>query len=178
MTKECKECKEKFESTNTKGSEQLYCSKACRNKSANRRFQENLIKKHNNEKSGIIGNLQSVESNIERVGEVVTENHIDRKSNYHLSNDILNCLRETYDARNEVLFYKLKCESLEKEVQELKNDIFELESELENIESDESEGSGMIGNLVSSFKQDPQTTISFASELINNFIKPKNVKNG
>ena len=72
----------------------------------------------------------------------------------------------------------MKCESLEKEIQELKNDIFELESELENIDSDENDGSGMIGGLVSSFKQDPQTTISFASELISNFIKPKNVKNG
>jgi histone H3/H4 len=43
MIKECKECKEKFESTNTKGSEQLYCSKTCRTKSANKRFQENLM---------------------------------------------------------------------------------------------------------------------------------------
>jgi hypothetical protein len=178
MIKECKECKEKFESTNTKGSEQLYCSKTCRTKSANKRFQENLIKKHNHEKSGVIGNVQSSEQFFKGNSQDTTDENFQRKSNYNFSNDVITCIRETYDARNEVLFYKLKCESLEKEIQELKNDIFELESELENIDSDENDGSGMIGGLVSSFKQDPQTTISFASELISNFIKPKNVKNG
>jgi hypothetical protein len=31
----------------------------------------------------------------------------------------------------------------------------------------------MIGGIMKQFKQDPVTTISFASELINNLLKPK-----
>ena len=92
-------------------------------------------------------------------------------------NDIIVSIKETYDAKNECLFYKLKCEALEKEVQDLKQDIIQLEMELDECNSEDENDNGIISGLVTSFKQDPQSTISFASELITNFIKPKTNKN-
>ena len=178
MNKQCKECSKEFEAINTKGSEQLYCSKSCRNKSANKRFQQNIINKHNE------NNIRTYEQRSPGV------NGIDeRNSRYNVSNvegynnerypktfdnEIITSIKETYEERSKSLFYQLKCEQLEKEVQELKQDIINLEMELDecNSETDE-DNNGIISGLMTSFKQDPQNTISFATELITNFIKPK-----
>jgi hypothetical protein len=71
----------------------------------------------------------------------------------------------------------LKCEQLEKENNELKQEIMQLEMELDECNSESGEDSnGIISGLMTSFKKDPQSTISFASELITNFIKPKTIK--
>lgn len=177
MIKQCKECKSEFESINTKGSEQLYCSKSCRQKSANKRFQNNIINKYKNEKqeSNNVGN-QEIFTDSGRINERVIS-HISRygqRANVtDYPNDIIVSIKETYDAKNECLFYKLKCEALEKEVQDLKQDIVQLEMELDECNSEDENDNGIISGLMTSFKQDPQNTISFATELITNFIKPK-----
>lgn len=177
MNKKCKECLSEFESTNTKGSEQLYCSKICRQKSASKRFKNNLINKYNNEKreSNNVGNQEiftdSGRSNERIISDI--SRHGQRGNVTDYSNDIITSIKETYDAKADTLFYKLKCEALEKEVQELKQDIMELEMELDECNSEDENDNGIISGLMTSFKQDPQTTISFATELITNFIKPK-----
>lgn len=182
MIKECKECKTEFESTNTKGSEQLYCSKSCRNKSASKRFQNNLIKKHN--ESTIDTFSESNGNRFERnnIGSITepryqttqTNNNQDDRSRIFTTydNSVIALLEKQYEVKNECLFYQLKCEALQKEIESLKQEIIQLEFELEECENEE-QSNGMISGLVSSFKQDPQSTISFASELITNFIKPK-----
>ena len=178
MNKQCKECNKEFEATNTKGSEQLYCSKSCRNKSASKRFQLNLINKYkdenktnNKERSpGING------SNEQDNGYILSNAQRFEQGRYSKSydSDIITSIKETYEERSKSLFYQLKCEQLEKEVQELKQDIVNLEMELDehNAETDE-DNNGIISGLMTNFKQDPQNTISFATELITNFIKPK-----
>jgi hypothetical protein len=173
--KKCKECNKEFEATNTKGSEQLYCSKSCRNKSATKRFQNKLINKYNEK------------NNEERIENINGNN--EKNIGYNLSNvqgfeqgrnskiydnDIITSIKETYEERSKSLFYQLKCEQLEKEVQELKQDIINLEMELDECNAiTEENNNGIMSGLMTSFKQDPQNTISFATELITNFIKPK-----
>lgn len=175
MNKQCKECNKQFEATNTKGSEQLYCSKSCRNKSANRRFQLNIISKHNEKNNeqrspGINGN------NEQNIGyNLSNAERFEQGRNFkNYDSDIITSIKETYEERSKSLFYQLKCEQLEKEVQELKQDIVNLEMELDECNANsEEDNNGIISGLMSSFKADPQNTISFATELITNFIKPK-----
>jgi hypothetical protein len=174
MNKNCKECNSNFVATNTKGSEQIYCSKNCRNKAAAKRFQLNLIAKHNdknNEERSPEFNETNERNNGRNLSVVGTFKQETNSKTY--DNDIITSIRETYEERSKVLFYQLKCEQLEKEVQQLKQDIINLEMELEECNETEEESNDIISGIVSSFKTDPQTTISFATELITNFIKPK-----
>jgi hypothetical protein len=182
MIKECKECKTEFESKNTKGSEQLYCSKICRQKSANKRFQNNLIKKHNESTIETISESNGNRFEGNNIGSITepryqtirTNNNQDDRSRSFTTydNSVIALLEKQYEAKNECLFYQLKCEALQKEIEGLKQEIIQLELELEECNNEE-ESNGIISGLVTSFKQDPQTTISFASDLITNFIKPK-----
>lgn len=183
MNKKCKECNNEFESINTKGSEQLYCSKSCRNKSANKRFQNNLINKHNEKihKEGNNRDGRIVENN--REGHKPTYTNLTsvqdstRKNSSEYNSDIISCIKETFEERSKSIFYQLKCEQLEKQVQELKQDIINLEMELEEYNPGEEDSNGIISGLITSFKNDPQSTVTFATELITNFMKPKKAEN-
>jgi len=179
MKKKCLNCNNEFEQINVRGSEQLYCSKSCRNKSANKRFQENLINKYEQKHTEQLHGTRSpgsstiIENDNPRnlpIGKVYEQENYFKNN----SNDIITSIKETYEERSKGLFYQLKCEQLEKEVQELKQEIVNLEMELDecNAENDD-DNNGIISGLMTSFKQDPQNTISFATELITNFIKPK-----
>jgi hypothetical protein len=186
MNKECKECKNEFEATNTKGSEQLYCSKSCRNKSASKRFQNNLIKKHNeainqpisefNEQGNRANNIGNITEQGNRKLETYNNQDYRTRNASTIDGNVITLLEKQYEAKNESLFYQLKCEALQKEIEALKQEIVNLEIELDECEQEE-QGNGIISGLVTSFKQDPQSTISFASELITNFIKPKQAQN-
>jgi hypothetical protein len=92
-----------------------------------------------------------------------------------ISDNHLATIKELYEAKNETIFYKLKCENLEKELNELKIEFHNLEQELESIDEGEEESgySGMLGGVMEQFKQDPVNTINFATELIGNLFKPK-----
>lgn len=90
----------------------------------------------------------------------------------------INLIRELYESRSETIFYKLKNEQLEKEVNELRIENAQLESELDELyesdnEDSETEYSGMLGGIMEQFKTDPVNTINFTSELIGNLFKPK-----
>lgn len=178
MTKECKHCSKEFEQTNLKGSEQIYCSKECRTKAGNERFKNNLINKY-----GKINNEERMETSNERPDINGTglnsiygiDKEPNQRRNYNgIDDNIINCIKEKYEADVSSIFFKLKCEQLERENQQLKQDIIQLEMEIDELSmEEESPGNNILSGIMSEFKKDPQSTVSFASELITNFIKPK-----
>ena len=70
-------------------------------------------------------------------------------------------------------FLGLRNEILQKQLQELENENLELLQELEEIDNSDNKTNSIISGVMEQFKQDPQATISFATELINGFLKPK-----
>jgi predicted nucleic acid-binding Zn-ribbon protein len=78
-----------------------------------------------------------------------------------------------FEARNKISELDLKNLYLTKEIEELKQEIINLELELQEAETPGEENEGMLGGIMKQFKEDPVNTISFASELINNLLKPK-----
>ena len=105
------------------------------------------------------------------------ERNMPRASNGigNVTDNHLATIKELYEAKTETIFYKLKCENLEKELNELKVEFHNLEQEFDNIDEGEEESgySGMLGGVMEQFKQDPVNTINFATELIGNLFKPK-----
>lgn len=168
----CNYCSTEFISTNNRGAEQKYCSTKCRSNAANKRREQRLM--NTNISNNIYENKESKDSPIQ-YSERNTES-LDRVQRGetriangfgNISDNSLAILKELYEAKNETTFYKLKCESLEKE-------IIELKLELEEIDNEEDDKySGMLGGVMEQFKQDPVNTINFASELINNLFKHK-----
>jgi hypothetical protein len=172
--KECKNCSKEFEPKHqTRGSEQKYCSIKCRQASAQIRMINKIkenVKQENEKENEIIsdnrGNQQSMDRGQQReytrttngVG-IVTDNH-------------LATIKELYEAKTETIFYKLKLEQVEKELNELKIEFHNLEQELDEGE-EESGYSAMLGGVMEQFKQDPINTMNFATELIGNLFKPK-----
>jgi hypothetical protein len=182
----CIECNNEFSSVNNRGVEQKYCSLKCRNKSAFKRREERLkntyfspsdnsnININNNEKENETiqrnsGNQQSMDRGQQREY-TQASNRVGIIADSHLST-----IKELYEAKNETTFYKLKCEMIEKELNELRIENAQLESELDEIDSEAPEGqySGMLGGVMEQFKVDPVNTINFATELIGNLFKPK-----
>jgi hypothetical protein len=182
MEKLCKNCGKEFVSVNNKGSEQIYCSKECRTKSANERFKNNLINKYyerannetrmENDKQSINGMQQGFGNLSESNGTIKYEQE---RNHSGINSNIIDCIKEKYEADVSTIFFKLKCEQLEKEVAELKQEIIQLEMEIDELsmEENESTGNNILSGIMTEFKKDPQSTVSFASELITNFMKPK-----
>ena len=172
--KKCDNCSIEFEPKHkTRGSEQKYCSIKCRQISAQarmiNRIKENVKQENEKENETISdnrGNQQSMDRGQQReytrttngVG-IVTDNH-------------LATIKELYEAKTETIFYKLKLEQVEKELNELKIEFHNLEQELDEGE-EESGYSAMLGGVMEQFKQDPINTMNFATELIGNLFKPK-----
>jgi hypothetical protein len=180
--KNCKHCSNEFEQRFNKGSEQIYCSTKCRNAAAQTRL-INKLKNEVNEGQFNFGEVdngktQSLLQQSQQSQHIGNSAIVERQSNDNgrnfsgNSDNLYNAIRETFDAKNEVIFYKLKCESLEKENQQLKQDVINLEMELDEAEQEPEENS-FISGIVTQFKQEPQATVQFASELINNWLKPK-----
>lgn len=175
--KECKNCSKEFEPKHqTRGSEQKYCSIKCRQMSAQtrmiNRIKENVKQENEKENETISdnrGNQQSMDRGQSREY-TRTTNGVGIIADNHLA-----IIKELYEAKTETIFYKLKCENLEKELNELKIEFHNLEQEFESIDEGEEESgySGMLGGVMEQFKQDPVNTINFATELIGNLFKPK-----
>jgi hypothetical protein len=180
--KQCKNCSTEFEpKSNVRGHEQIYCSLKCRSQAAVKRREKKLSESTffspsnniNEEENKIIsdnrGNQQSMDRGYTREF-ARTSNGIGIIADNHLAT-----IKELYEAKNETIFYKLKCESLEKELANLKIELSNLETELDEFDQDEEspEYSGMLGGVMEQFKQDPVNTINFATELIGNLFKPK-----
>jgi len=164
MQKLCTQCETLFTpKENTRGSEQIYCSPKCRNAAAQTRMinkiKENAIQET---RQPIIAENNNVLSGNRNNTEQRTDN---------FSPDIIRLMESNFETRNKINELELKNLYLTKEIEELKQEIINLELELEEEQQPEEEG--MIGGIMKQFKQDPVNTISFASELINNLLKPK-----
>jgi hypothetical protein len=182
-TRQCNYCNNEFQDTNTRGTEQKYCSIKCRTNAANKRHKENLIKQiemkyEQDNRNTINGNVQT--SN----GKEQYSNNNDNIREENLFNatrgigntDVLRLVEKNYQTKVESLSYELKNEQLLKENEELKRRVAMLEVEVEELESEleqEPEQSGMIGSVMEQFKQDPLNTINFATTLIQNLFKQK-----
>ena len=164
MQKLCTQCELLFTpKENTRGSEQIYCSPKCRNAAAQTRMinkiKENAIQE---KRQPIIAENNNVLSG--------NRNNIEQRTD-NFSPDIIRLMELNFETRNKISELELKNIYLTKEIEELKQEIINLELELEEEQQPEEEG--MIGGIMKQFKQDPVNTISFASELINNLLKPK-----
>lgn len=164
MQKLCTQCETLFTpKENTRGSEQIYCSPKCRNAAAQTRMinkiKENAIQET---RQPIIAENNNVLSG--------NRNNIEQRTD-NFSPDIIRLMELNFETRNKISELELKNLYLTKEIEELKQEIINLELELEEEQQPEEEG--MIGGIMKQFKQDPVNTISFASELINNLLKPK-----
>ena len=167
MQKLCNHCEILFTpKENTKGSEQVYCSPKCRSNAAQQRMinkiKENAIQE--TRQSLIVAENNSNLSGTRIDSQQRTDN---------LSPDIIRLMELNFEARNKISELDLKNLYLTKEIEELKQEIINLELELEESETPGEENEGMIGGIMKQFKEDPVTTISFTTELINNLFKPK-----
>jgi hypothetical protein len=180
--KECKNCSAEFEpKENVRGHEQIYCSLKCRGQAAVKRREKRLaettfvspLNKNNEEEKQAISDDRGHQQGMDRghTREITrTTNGVGIIADNHLAT-----IKELYEAKTETIFYKLKCENLEKELGDLRIELTNLETELDEISQDEegSEYGGMLGSVMQQFKQDPVNTINFATELIGNLFKPK-----
>lgn len=173
--KVCKECSVEFEPVNQKGSEQIYCSRKCATKAANKRRIEKLvnsaIQKQEPEENQQPDqqqneNFESGDIQRQRVGRVTPE-----RRDYAV-NDMA-YIEKFYEAKIELNLYKLKTENLENKVKELEREIFDLNSQIDELEKDENENDFMAG-ITNQFKKDPVTTVNMATAIFENiFKKPK-----
>ena len=178
--KKCKHCEQEFTPHQTRGHEQMYCSLKCRNQASNKRRELKMqstflspLNENNEKENEIISDNRGYKQSMDRGQSrelTRTSNGIGIIADNHLAT-----IKELYEAKNETIFYKLKCENLEKELNELKIEFYNLEQELESIDEGEEESGydGMLGSVMEQFKQDPVNTINFATELIGNLFKPK-----
>lgn len=194
----CQECNTEFEPINNRGNEQKYCSVKCRSKAGSKRYIQKVINSNNiNNTNGLQGNglTESMDSSKRGISEIEQRGRnysdIDVPSNKEprynewdnsrytingVQESHINLIKELYESRTESVFYKLKCENLEKEINKLRIENAELESELDDIDNDSDESSnqfaGMLGGVMEQFKTDPVNTINFATELIGTLLKP------
>lgn len=186
----CKNCNKEFSPLHeTRGQEQVYCSIKCRQTSAHlrsiNRIKQSVIQENEKGISGSHG-VNNSPQGIKEIKEPDREINltqefpeISTRRNSVMSNilypdsNTIELLRECYEAKNETIFYKLKCEQLEKELSELKIELYNLEQEFENEGEEESDYGGVLGSVMQQYKEDPINTINFASELIGNLFKPK-----
>jgi len=176
----CQECNNEFIPINNRGAEQKYCSTKCRSKAGNKRREARLINQNiNNEKASNDIREHSAEitenNSKQNFSEFANRRNSVLSSRVYSDYNIIDSLKECYEARNETIFYKLKCESLEKEISELKIEVSQLEMELEDMDSNTPDGkySGVLGGVMEQFKTDPVNTINFATDLIQTLFKPK-----
>lgn len=178
MEKICNQCKQSFtQKANVRGSEQKYCSIKCRQTSAQLRMinkiKESAKHENENEIKPISNGIESINSHVERRDKRIID------GGEYISDIHLSIIEKLYETKSEVIFYKLRCENLQKENAQLLIDISNLEQELEEDESEEKSGyEGMLGGVMEQFKQDPVNTINFATELIGTLFKSKTRKDG
>jgi Rps23 Pro-64 3,4-dihydroxylase Tpa1-like proline 4-hydroxylase len=188
--KVCKNCNKEFKPLHeSRGQEQVYCSIKCRQTSAHLRsinkIKQSVIQENEKEISGSNGvnnSTQGIKGIIENNREFNSTQELSEtpiRRNSVMSNILysdsttIELLRECYEAKNETIFYKLKLEQVEKELSELKIELYNLEQEFENEGEEESDYGGVLGSVLQQYKEDPINTINFASELIGNLFKPK-----
>jgi hypothetical protein len=185
----CVECNQEFTPVNNRGAEHKYCSNKCRNKASVKRREMRLkstflsplnnINNIQNEKENIgtteFASKNDVYNQSQRFPEFANVGQSVSSERMYQPRDTINLLERLYEARNETFFYRLKCEQLEKDINELKVEYAKLESEFDELDSEGDDGqySGMLGAVMEQFKQDPLNSVNFATEVISNLFKPK-----
>jgi hypothetical protein len=145
--KKCKNCNTDFESK-SRGTEQIYCSKICRNKAGMNRYKEKLI---NNGKEKLLesDSMESISVGSIEKESVIIENNNERGRNISypigrtFNNDVIRLMEENYKTRTDLIRAELKLEAAQKEIQELRMEKIELETELDSEPTRE----GIIGML-------------------------------
>jgi len=171
----CQECNNEFTPINNRGAEQKYCSTKCRSKAGTKRREARLINQNiNNEKEKNVS-IPTDKRYAESYNTMEGGNSRADNGRWFVTDNHLTSIKELYEAKNETIFYKLKCESLEKELNELKIEVSQLEMELEDMDTNTPAGefSGVLGSVLEQFKTDPVNTINFATDLIQTIFKPK-----
>lgn len=185
----CVECNQEFTPIHNRGAEHKYCSNKCRNKASVKRRELRLkstflsplnnINNIENEATinGISNDFSQIKESYSKQGiqDVATKGYGVLSDGIYTNNDNIRLLERLYESKNETFFYKLKCEQLEKDINELKIECAKLESELDELDSEENDGqySGMLGAVMEQFKQDPLNSVNFATEVISNLFKSK-----
>ena len=185
----CTECNQEFTPINNRGAEHKYCSNKCRNKASVKRRELRLkstflsplnnINNIENEKriNGTSDDFGQIKESYSKQGiqEITGKGYGVLSDGIYTSNDNIRLLERLYESRNETFFYKLKCEQLEKDINELRVEYIKLESEFDELDSEGDDGqySGMLGAVMEQFKQDPLNSVNFATEVISNLFKPK-----
>ena len=179
--KVCNECKKEFEPVNQKGSEQIYCSRKCAAKAANKRRIEKIISraiqqdkppqlqpepKSQNQKP-----TNNEDRSLERdgVGGITSEGRV-------IANNDLAYIEKFYEAKIELNLYKLKTENLENKVKELEREIFDLNSEIDQLEKEDTDN-GFLSGISNQFKKDPVNTVNMATAIFENIFKNKPTPN-
>ena len=167
MQKLCTQCETLFTPKQTRGSEQIYCSPKCRNNAAQTRMINKIKQDAIQETRTSLSGVTQSNDTTRRESYIVEPNRDIRDSTY------IDIMEKNYEARNKISELELKNLYLTKEIEELKQEIINLELELEEAETPGEENEGMLGGIMKQFKQDPVTTLSFTTELINNLFKSK-----
>jgi len=166
-SKKCLQCGNEFESSINPGMEKKYCSKQCRMKAGNNRRFENLKKTILSEKQDT--SILQPERNAEGLDRIQRSYSSTSYGVGNFTNNHLETIKELYETKNEVNFYKLKLDQLERENNELKNELMELESE-EVEENNNGWLSGVektLPTLVKSYREDPEATMGFVGSSVN-----------
>jgi hypothetical protein len=168
MQKLCTHCETLYTpKQNNRGSEQVYCSIKCRTSAAQQRMINKIKEDAIQETKQSFSGITQSNDNTRRENYTIEPNRNISDSSY------FDIMEKNYEARNKISELELKNLYLTKEIEELKQEIINLELELEEGETPGEENEGIIGGIMKQFKEDPVNTISFASELINNLLKPK-----
>lgn len=172
--KNCPICNKSFTPLHNKGSEQKYCSPACRQKAGLERLKERIKDELNEQNKGEKeqGIKYPGQSNNSTINGAINSGFPNRNDNYYERNnpqfnqsgnslftqptikgnneisfrDYIGIIRELDEAKRESLRYQLKVEQLEREKSELLIQLEELESELNEEENNESP-MAMIGQI-------------------------------
>jgi hypothetical protein len=179
-TKKCLQCGNEFEAKVTPGLEQKYCSRSCRMKAGNLRRLETIKTNIVNEIKGssvlqperVAESYNSLQGTNTRVADGIR----------HVTDNHLETIEKLYEAKSEIIFYKLKLEQLQQENANLKTEIFEYENN-EGEENEENNNGWLSGvektfpTLVRTYREDPEATMGFVGSsvnmLFNSFFKPK-----
>lgn len=143
--KNCKYCNNEFNPITTRGTEQDYCSKACRSKAGTERYKQKLI-----------NNGKAMEPGSQRINDetaIISNNNNEWERNIPnghrtvISADIIGYMEENYRTKAELITVQLKHDQAIREIELLKQKVIALENEIEEEEYEPEQQQNIIGML-------------------------------
>lgn len=182
--KQCKHCSTEFQPKHeTRGHEQIYCSVKCRYESYKQRANEKR-----NTPSDLRGGYPGYSGNIsggttsERPSANLERVH-DNSHTYGslLSVGLLETIEGKFAAKTEAIEFKLRCEQLEKENENLRGQLSKLELQKVDDDDDDDEDHGALGSVLGLMDKYPEASrviieSPFLQNIITQFI-PKTQSN-